>query len=154
MGSWRQLTLKKIFMLWPKKNQTRNLITKKNSCGSKIPHPPLSNGPSLSDGEVGLGAHSFFPTPHPLKIYLCLVTMAYSCATFAGRVIQYTTQDKWKASRWTGKNASKFFQVNSLPQSLRTRGNWKSRILKMYCRGNRNVQCTVASAATLVAHRI
>ena len=81
-------------MLWPKKNQTRNLITKKNSCCSKIPHPPLSNGPSLSDGEVDLGAHSFFPTPHPLKIYLCLVTMAYSCATFAGRVIQYTTQDK------------------------------------------------------------
>ena len=28
---------------------TRNLITKKNSCGSKIPHPPhsFSNGPSL-----------------------------------------------------------------------------------------------------------
>ena len=54
-------------MLWPKKNQTRNLITKKNSCGSKIPHPPLSNGPSLSDGEVDHGAHSFFPTPHPPK---------------------------------------------------------------------------------------
>ena len=81
-------------MLWPKKNQTRNLITKKNSCGSKIPHPPLSNEPSLTGGEVDLGAHSFFPTPHPLKIYLCLVTMAYSCATFAGRVIQYTTPDK------------------------------------------------------------
>jgi len=27
-------------MLWPKKIRTRNLITKKNSCGSKIPHPP------------------------------------------------------------------------------------------------------------------
>ena len=65
-------------MLWPKKNQARNLITKKNSCGSKIPHPPLSNGPSFSDGEVDLGAHSFFPTPHLLKIYLCLVTMAYN----------------------------------------------------------------------------
>ena len=39
----------KIFMLWPKKIHTRNLITKKNSCGSKIPHPPhnFSNGPSL-----------------------------------------------------------------------------------------------------------
>ena len=35
----RQLTLN-IFMLWPKKIRTRNLITKKNSCGSKIPHPP------------------------------------------------------------------------------------------------------------------
>ena len=45
-------------MLWPTKDQTRNLITKKNSCGSKIPHPPLSNGPSLSNGEVDLGAHS------------------------------------------------------------------------------------------------
>ena len=36
-------------MLWPKKTHTRNLITKKNSCGSKIPSPPhnFSNGPSL-----------------------------------------------------------------------------------------------------------
>ena len=43
-------------MLWrPKKIHTRNLITKKNSCGSKIPLPSLpppphkfSNGPSLT----------------------------------------------------------------------------------------------------------
>ena len=36
-------------MLWPKKIHTRNLITKKNSCGWKIPLPPqnFSNGPSL-----------------------------------------------------------------------------------------------------------
>ena len=38
-------------MLWPKKIHTRNLVTKKNSCGSKIPPPPtphnFSNGPSL-----------------------------------------------------------------------------------------------------------
>ena len=42
---------KKILMLWPKKIHIRNLITKKNSCGSKIPHPPsphnFSNGPFL-----------------------------------------------------------------------------------------------------------
>ena len=43
---------------------------------------------------VDLGAHSFFPTPHPFKIYLCLVTMAYGCATFARRVMKYTTPDK------------------------------------------------------------
>ena len=36
-------------MLWPKKIHTRNLITKKNSCGSKIPHlHNFSNGPSLN----------------------------------------------------------------------------------------------------------
>ena len=38
-------------MLWPKKNHTRNLITKENSYGSKIPQPPphnFSNGLSLS----------------------------------------------------------------------------------------------------------
>ena len=29
-------------MLWPKKIHTRNLITKKNSCGSKIPLPPIT----------------------------------------------------------------------------------------------------------------
>ena len=35
-----QLSLK-IFLLWPKKTiHTRNLITKKNSCGSNIPPPP------------------------------------------------------------------------------------------------------------------
>ena len=35
----RQLTLKKIFMLWPKKNQTRNLITKKIPAARKFPTP-------------------------------------------------------------------------------------------------------------------
>ena len=29
-------------MLRPKKIHTRNLITKKNSCASKIPHPPYN----------------------------------------------------------------------------------------------------------------
>ena len=40
-------------MLWPKKIHTRNLISKKNSCSSKIPQPPphnFSNGPSLKPG--------------------------------------------------------------------------------------------------------
>ena len=40
-----------------KKIHTKNLITKKNSCGSKIPPPPpphnFSNGPSLTkDGKA------------------------------------------------------------------------------------------------------
>ena len=76
------------------KKSDKEFDNEKNSCGSKIPHPLLSNGPSLSDGEVDLGAHSFFPTPHPLKIYLCLVTMAYGCATFAGRVIQQLVRER------------------------------------------------------------
>ena len=65
-------------MLWPKKNQTRNLITKKIPAARKFPTPHFLMGRplALSDGEVDLGAHSFFPTPHPLKIYLCLVTVA------------------------------------------------------------------------------
>ena len=29
-------------MIRPKKIHTRNLITKENSCGSKIPHPPIT----------------------------------------------------------------------------------------------------------------
>ena len=39
----------KIFKPCPKKIHTRNLITKQNSCGSKIPHPHhnFSSGPSL-----------------------------------------------------------------------------------------------------------
>ena len=37
---------------------------------------------------VGRPTAQFFPTPHSLKIYLCLVTMVYSCATLAPRVIQ------------------------------------------------------------------
>ena len=45
-------------MRWPKKIHTRNLITKNNSCGSKIPLSPppphkSSNGPSLRGVVVG-----------------------------------------------------------------------------------------------------
>ena len=35
----RQLIIK-MFMLWPKKNSYKEFDTKKNSCGSKIPHRP------------------------------------------------------------------------------------------------------------------
>ena len=44
-----QLTVQKYSCYGLKKIHTRDLITKKNSCGSKIPHPPhnVSNGPSL-----------------------------------------------------------------------------------------------------------
>ena len=57
-------------MLWPQNIHTRNLITKKNSCGSKIPFPPpphnVSNGPSLRScrrwqpvGDRGGGGKNF-----------------------------------------------------------------------------------------------
>ena len=36
----RQSTLKKIFMLWPKKIHTRNFVTKKNPAARKLPSPP------------------------------------------------------------------------------------------------------------------
>ena len=50
----RQLTLQKYSCYDLKKNHARKLITKKNSCGSKIPHPPhnFSNGPSLTCKSV------------------------------------------------------------------------------------------------------
>ena len=35
--------------------------------------------------------------------------MAYGCATFTRRVIQYTTPDKLKSSRRTGKQLVSFF---------------------------------------------
>ena len=59
-----------------KKIHTRNLITKKNSCGSKIPLPPhnLSNGPALRDGRRG-GEGNAFPRP-----------LAETLACFAGAV--------------------------------------------------------------------
>ena len=44
-------------MLWPKKIHTRNLITKKNSCGSKIPLPPIT-----------------FLMVRPLQSYNCFLT--------------------------------------------------------------------------------
>ena len=100
---------------------------------------------------VDLGAHSFFPTPHPFDTYLCLVTMAYGCAAFARRVMKYTTPDKWKPIRRTGKHASKFFHGNSFPPSFRTKRNWKSGFLKCTAVGT---VATVATAATLVSHRI
>ena len=47
-----------------KEIRTRNLITKKNSCGSKIPLPPapnnLSNGPSLSQWKITLGKEEIY----------------------------------------------------------------------------------------------
>ena len=73
----------------------------------------------------------FSPPPKNIPLF----SHDYSCATFARRVSQYTTPDKWKSSRWTGKNASKFFHVNNLTQSLRTRGNWKSRFQKRTAMG-------------------
>ena len=47
--SCRPINRTKIFMLWPKKNSYKEFDNEKNSCGSKIPHPPhnVSNGPSL-----------------------------------------------------------------------------------------------------------
>ena len=46
----RQLTLKNICFKSPKKIDTRKMLTPKNSCGSKIPHPPhnFSNGPLIT----------------------------------------------------------------------------------------------------------
>ena len=48
----RQLTLQNIHAM-AKKIHSRNLMTKKNSCGSKIPHPShnISNDPSLTGFE-------------------------------------------------------------------------------------------------------
>ena len=48
-NSCKPINPKKYSCYGLKKIHTRNLITKKNSCGSKIPHPPhnFSNGPSL-----------------------------------------------------------------------------------------------------------
>ena len=59
----RQLILKKYSCYSLKKIHTRNLMTKKNSCGSKIPLPPphnFSNGPSLS---IGLKLVNFTLSP-------------------------------------------------------------------------------------------
>ena len=47
-----------------KEIRTKNLITKKNSCGSKIPFPPplnnLSNGPPLSQWKITLGKEEIY----------------------------------------------------------------------------------------------
>ena len=56
-----------------KKIHTRNLITKKNSCGSKIPLPPynFSNGPSLCYPSLNYFRHrSFDQTSSFLSIFL------------------------------------------------------------------------------------
>ena len=46
----RQLTLKNICFKSPKKIDARKMLTLKNSCGAKIPHPPhnFSNGPLIT----------------------------------------------------------------------------------------------------------
>ena len=61
----RQLILKKYSCHGLKKVHTRNLITTKNSCGSKIPPPPnnFSNGPSLKEvlGLLPYEGNTFIP---------------------------------------------------------------------------------------------
>ena len=53
-NSCKPINPKKYSCYGLKKIHTRNLITKKNSCGSKIPLPPhnFSNGPSLNACSV------------------------------------------------------------------------------------------------------
>ena len=140
-------------MLWPKKDHTRNLITKKNTCGSKIPHPALSNGPSFSDGEVDLEADSFFSHPSPPKNIPLFsydgVQLRDVCWT--SDTIYYQTIER-QVDELKKTLVSFFMRIVS--RNPLERGELKIKILKMYCRGNRNVQCTVATAATLVSHRI
>ena len=62
---------KKIFILWPKKIHTRNLITEKNSCGSKIPPHNVSNGASLIHTKnQSLSRPFFFTTLFRLNIVI------------------------------------------------------------------------------------
>ena len=56
-----------------KKNHTRNLITKKHSCGSKIPPPPpinIFNGPSLSCIQLKVNWNVLFNKIKILYIYI------------------------------------------------------------------------------------
>ena len=59
----RQLTLKNIHATAPKKIHARNLIMKKNSCPSKIPHPPhnFSDGPSLIINSANIDTQTVNP---------------------------------------------------------------------------------------------
>ena len=54
----RQLTLKNIHAMAYKKIHTRNLITKKNSCGSKIPLPPspITSFPNVGSFWIVVGS--------------------------------------------------------------------------------------------------
>ena len=65
----------KIFKPCPKKIHTRNLITKQNSCGSKIPHPHhnFSSGPSL------MASYSKRMVNLLIIIYICHDPFTFSC---------------------------------------------------------------------------
>ena len=65
----------KIFKPCPKKIHTRNLITKQNSCGSKIPHPHhnFSSGPSL------MASYSKRMVNLLIIMYICHDPFTFSC---------------------------------------------------------------------------
>ena len=84
-----------------KKIHTRNLITKKNSCGSKIPLPPhnFSNGPSLSrfnwyfyyEGEGGGGEKAAETKREKGYIDVIWVSTYYSYHTYYNTTTRLTT---------------------------------------------------------------
>ena len=65
-------------MLWPKKRSDKEFDNeKKIPAARKFPTPHFLMGRpmALSDGEVDLGAHSVFPTPHPQKVTVTYVSI-------------------------------------------------------------------------------
>ena len=91
-------------MRWPKKIHTRNLITKKNSCRSKISPPPhnFSNGPSLK-GVI-------WDTTYWLDNLSLVITKGYGIQatriefqnTFAPALyFAWVSRDKWPENAWS-----------------------------------------------------
>ena len=83
-------------MLWPKKIHTRNLITKKNSCGSKILLPPphnFSNGPSLMSRLRPVNA--YFLPPFPVLVIIDDLFFIACVASGSARV----RRENWNESK-------------------------------------------------------
>ena len=86
-------------MLWPKKIHTRNLITKKNSCGSKIPLPPhnFSNGPSLNKAFCKTTCSACLSPEHLLLVTWSLKSyLPKSCLeNFCGDAFRFLLNSSW-----------------------------------------------------------
>ena len=78
-------------MQWPKKIHTENLITKKNSRGSKFPLPPhnFSKGPSLTEDNPLSAAGRVYLGYLQIEIDFTLEPSFYNSSRFTYSIINY-----------------------------------------------------------------
>ena len=134
-------------MPWPKKKiHTRNLITKKNYCGSKIPLPPnnFSNGPSLI-------VQSYFDT-----LLRCVLSATFCGAVVSVKVMDQNFNDTLSAEEViTCVKLCIYKHLDSLPDTSSQIFHWKlaRHSVSLFDRNKTQPQTSKASEKRLASHQ-